>query len=686
MEPGDIVSDTRQAQGQAHSWTVSQLLGQGLWSRSWVVRDESGREAVLKVPLTADDVVAPADLLDACRQIGREQADLFARRRYSFLPELIDQVVLSDGSVGLLLPRYASSVAERMAAGMPVVEAVHISAAIAELLADNPDFHHGNIRPTNVFRDDNGLVLTDPATPTWLRYGEALTQLTARRDRWQPPEATQQETALPGWDTWALCAALWTAAMSGPSVDARPRAAVVPPSGGLDKLELVELKDRVTARLKAEHANPRFSSRVVERLGATLNRGLCTPTTPSPPYRFHSAADLAPRLREIADLFDPSVKSVSRIMLAQTAENDVFQGGNQVAFSATVGTTAGITAHDDIVAGVNLTDLDADGDGRVAVEDCRFTVKQYPSGRWRFHFVLPDIAPGRYKVKVAFTIKDARRHPQIAEGQFEVRPPPGYVPPAEPDAQPTPIELHSKAVSPAPTPVRSMLHRVPPLQAVPSSPGPPTATIESEGFDDLSSAGQSSVGSSAYPLPIAPSRASSPGVSSKGPQDPGFMEDDRDAPTNPLPVQPPRVQSAHLAVASPSPALSAMKAPPKATVAVQVADTQSPTRPERVGAAVGASPAADDNPTRALPNGSMEANEGWQGASWSELPGPMATMQGGEELPLIDDQDEYPRRFGSDWLDRARIAASDANLMAGTMAFVASAITVAAFLLLVYSC
>ena len=66
--------------------------------------------------------------------------------------------------------------------------------------------------------------------------------------------------------------------------------------------------------LSFERANPRFSMRVADKLGAVLNRGLSRQPAPSPPYRFGRTSELTGRLREIRDLIDPRVEAVGKVL------------------------------------------------------------------------------------------------------------------------------------------------------------------------------------------------------------------------------------------------------------------------------------------------------------------------------------------------------------------------------------
>jgi hypothetical protein len=67
-------------------------------------------------------------------------------------------------------------------------------------------------------------------------------------------------------------------------------------------------------------------------------------------------------------------------------------------------------------------------------------MKTHPSGRLRFEFKLPEVAPGRYRLKVAFSVRDSGDGPKFSQTEFEVRPPPGWVPPPT-EAAPQALQL-----------------------------------------------------------------------------------------------------------------------------------------------------------------------------------------------------------------------------------------------------
>ncbi len=315
---------------------------------------------------------------------------------------------------------------------------------------------------------------------------------------------------------------------------------------------------------------------------------------------------------------------------------------------------------------MNLSDLDAEGEGRVPLEDCRFTVKQYHSGRWRFNFVLPDIPPGRYRVRVAFAVKDATQPPRVAEGRFEVRPPPGYVPP--PDESPTPSAIALETHRPSPAPVAPMgaeplpapspaAARVPPLRALtdPSSPdhtGPPAPIAPSR--PPVVPMPRPAQASSAVPVALAPSDPASTHPSadhsahSVAPQPTPLAPPESERPTRPDEPVP-----APVAVSTPpQPPTPAAVAPP---AAVAVPDT-------RPGTSTQASPT---RPSWTPPPAPAE-----------DLPGAHRSGGGERDLPSYHDGRRRPPR----WDERIRdLVERDAG------AAIAVGVAASAFLLLVIS-
>lgn len=496
MDIGDTLTD-----GSGGTWTVEALMGRGSMARSFLVRDDAGNHAVLRVPLSPGDFPDAPDapsLVDASTAALNEQKAMMATRSRPFLPTMLGKVSLEDGREAVVMPRYGSSLEERLRKGESLSDVVDLLVRVMHQLANSVDGGaiHGNLRPTNIFLDDDGNpVLADPLTRSAWAARKQLEAFAHGRVDYRPPEADGEPIG--GWDTWAACQIAYRAASEETSSDDPAVGAFVrPPREGLGKIALAAVKDAADGRLRAEAANNRFAVRATKKLGAVLNRGLSLQTDPSPPYRFDRAADLLPRLVEVDDLIHPAVESVSAILLGADAANGVYQGGEPVEFSVNVGTTAGVTAHEDLACGVNLRDLDAPGDGRIRTAGSRFTVKRYPSGRWRFNFVLPDVAPGRYKSRIAFVVNGSNDAPMVAEGKFQVRPRPGYVPPDDSEDRPSaPIPLPTRneprddsapVHSGAPAPVISLVApRIPGIQ--PSADLEPSADYAPSPIADTAS-------------------------------------------------------------------------------------------------------------------------------------------------------------------------------------------------------
>lgn len=442
MRSGDTVRD-----GQGNAYQVGQLLGRGLWGKSFVARrDANDQLFVLKVPLSPDDLRgeggAPESFFQACRDALMEEARLYEQGQVPFLPRLEARFTAPDGQPALLLPRLGESLERRIQEGLGIGPLVDVLLAVARLVrqfaASNASGAplHGGIKPTNILFTDRGeLLLSDAATPAVRRHIGTLSGL-AGGNPWLPPEiagATSEPAWTPSADTWGLALILWRGIVG-------PEAPIAWPTRGLDKAAVGAVKDRLIQRMKAEDSNPRFHARLAERVGVLLSRALSLELAPSPPFRFARLDEFIQRLEEVAALIRPQVTSVGKVLHDRPAAHPWFDTDEAVAFSVTVGATVGVEGREEIGVGIAVFDLGKDS--RIKDLDLGYTVDKHPSGRYRFAFRITGLVPGAYRARVAFAIRDSGQPPATAETEFEIRAAPGWVPPAEPPSTAQPLPFH----------------------------------------------------------------------------------------------------------------------------------------------------------------------------------------------------------------------------------------------------
>ena len=440
MRTGDSVRD-----GQGNAYQVGQLLGRGLWGKSFLARREATDELfVLKVPLGPEDLrgegAAPDVFLNSCREALMEQARLYEQGQLPMVPRLEARFTAPDGQPAMLLPRLGESLERRIAAGLPVGALLdHLLTVCREVRrippsgAKSPGIH-GGLRPQNILLSDKGEVLfTDLATPAVRRHAAAFSNLLPGGNPWLPPEilaATDEVEWSSVVDTWALAMILWRGV-------AGPEAPIAWPARGLDKSAVGAVKDRLVDRMKTEDSNPRFHGRLAERFGVLLSRALSLEMAPSPPYRFMRLDEFEQRLEELAALVRPQVTNVGKVLHERPASRPWFNTDEAVSFSITVGASAGVEGRDEI--GVGIAVFDTAKDERVKSLDLGYTADKHSSGRYRFAFRIDGLSPGPYRARVAFAIRDSGQPPATAETEFEVRAAPGWVPPAEPPTAGQPL-------------------------------------------------------------------------------------------------------------------------------------------------------------------------------------------------------------------------------------------------------
>ncbi len=475
MRTGDTVRD-----GQGNAYQVGQQLGRGLWGKSFLARRETNDQLfVLKVPLTADDLRgeggAPEAFFAACRDALMEEARLYEQGQLPFLPRLEARFTAPDGQPAVLLPRLAESLERRIQDGLPLsglidvllVVAKHVRQLASSGVSGAPA--HGSLRATNILFSERGEVfLTDVATPAVRRNLGAFSGLAPGGNPWAPPEyasATTEPIWSPVVDTWAMAMLLWRGIVG-------PEAPIAWPTRGLDKGAVSSVKDRLIERMKAEDSNPRFHSRLAERVGVLLSRALSLEVAPSPPFRFTRLEEFVQRLEEIAALIRPQVTNVGKVLHDRPAAKPWFDTDEAVAFSVTVGATAGVEGREEIGVGIAVFDLAKDT--RVKDLDLGYTVDKHPSGRYRFAFRVSGLSPGPYRAKVAFAIRDSGQPPAAAETEFDIRAAPGWVPPAEaPPTAALPFQREPTQVTQPRVDVEPPSRIIPPPVAPPPAPTAP---------------------------------------------------------------------------------------------------------------------------------------------------------------------------------------------------------------------
>ena len=445
MKTGDVVRDA-----QGRSYQVGPLLGRGLWGKTYLCRQgDSDAECVVKFPLSRSDfrpdVPVTDALIEACAQACAEQARLLAKGSHVFMPPLNARALTApgggEGGPVLVMPRYATSLDRRIAQGATLAEVLTILITVIKHLQElsQRDGCHGALRPTNILLNDRGEVaLTDVLTPAAQKVLARLQAIHPEPQRFFAPEllAVPDASVTQAADTYALGMILYRAVMTPRAGDPDGRLNVKLPTEGLDKAALVTIRDRVQDRVKQEDSNPRFHTRLADKLATLLNRAISKQTSPSPPFRFSTYADLLPRLEELRALIRPNIGMVGKVLLQRPPSSEVFETDEEVRFSVTVGVTDGVETYEEIACGIAL--FDSESDERLRDVDCGYTVEPHPSGRFRFSFRVGAMAPGRYRARLAFAIRDSGHQPSTTEVNFEVRAAAGYVPPAR-EHSPTPL-------------------------------------------------------------------------------------------------------------------------------------------------------------------------------------------------------------------------------------------------------
>lgn len=472
MKTGDIVRD-----GQGRAYQIGQLLRRDLWSKTYAAREDSGgAELAIKLALTRADLPdGMSHLVPVCRDALLEEAAMRTDPRASVLAPLVSRITTAKSVPALLIARSNDTLERKLSSGITLKEALQLCVKVADALLVLEDFLplHGNLSPASIAISERGeLVLPCPLVPKARTHLAELRAASGIHDPYLPPEhqpGAAGGAPSPVMDSYAIAAMLyWGVLASGEGASRPPDV----PLDGLDKSMLVALKDRVHSRLKEEKANPRFHTRLSDRTAALLNRALSKQTSPSPPYRFQDLTEFQRRLRQLLALVHPRVKDVGKILLDRPPGSDTYTTDEDVNFSCTIGCTAGVESHEEI--GCGLAIFDRDTGSRIRNLQSIYTASNHPSGRLRFGFTLSNVPPGSYLVRVAFTIHDSGDDPMLAEGRFECRPAPGYVPPPADPKSRRPIPMQRPEDEPV-TQTKTAPRPIPASEAQAHAPAPAPA-------------------------------------------------------------------------------------------------------------------------------------------------------------------------------------------------------------------
>jgi serine/threonine protein kinase len=531
MKTGDVVQD---AKGRVYQ--VGQLLGRGLWGKSYMVRqEETTEEFVLKCPLSREDfrgdVPAPDDLITGCRNILLEQGRLLDEGRWPFLPRLVGRFTTGDGTPVLLLPKYTTTLEKRIQSGCPVAEVVNTLCTVLQhlrLLGEGPGVH-GNLRPSNIYLNERGDVfLADIATRSSKALVGRLHAIAHEPNRYLAPEiagSLDENAFTASVDTYAICGILFKAVMTPSHGTMEPNTISDVPVRGLDKAEILTVKDRIDERLRSEESNDRFHRRVADRVAAVLNRGVSLETAPSPPFRFKRVTDLLPRLQEIHSLIRPEVVSVGKVIINRPTANQAFETNEPIQFSVSVAASPGVEVHEELAPGIAL--FDQESGEQIRIEDSGYEANRHPSGRFRFAFTLQVLPPSRYMIKVAFAIKGSGHPPVTSQSTFEVRAAPGYVPPPK-ETAPQALPFNApESPEEGDTSVDKNSEPVPASPTFPDIAAEQDWSIDTAQNDPLQAiddpADPTFPGDLSIPLPISPSPMSSLNFEDSRPSSPGFI-------------------------------------------------------------------------------------------------------------------------------------------------------------------
>ena len=240
IKTGDTVRD-----GRGRAFQVGQLLGRGLWGRTYAAREDgSDREWVVKLPYGAADLPPGEDpLAQACREIFDEQLRILQSAPCPGLVEVETHFVLDDGTPIMVAPRLSSSLEKRLASGCSLEDLLQIVRSVGERLQALASHLpcHGNLDGHNILLDERGgVTLSDPMCPALRRALPGLLRVATEPHACLPPEVRHGSGTAPiggGVDSYSLSMLLYRGAMAIPAEHGLEEPEL--PLDGLDKGRMV---------------------------------------------------------------------------------------------------------------------------------------------------------------------------------------------------------------------------------------------------------------------------------------------------------------------------------------------------------------------------------------------------------------------------------------------------------------
>lgn len=378
----------RERSGDA--FEVEALLGTGAFGQVYRVRSvRDGSRFALKTAR----VGGGPEGVELLRELGQRTRSLAG----SGVPGVAWLEETPLGTPGMMMPLYAVSLAERLREAPPLREVVAIVARAARAVSglERQGQVHGNLRATNLLVDETGAVLlSDPLPARSFLAGPPPHPADPAPS---PPEGRAGPEAAEGRasaDTYALGAILY---QSVRALSRRPMPQVG--SAGISSPERKALEEALDELLSLAVPDS-FRPRILREAVAITCRAASRRDSPSPPYRYLRAEEMAERLERLARMFRPEVVEVGPLRVEFPSGRVSFRSGEIARFAVLVSGSEGAADPDGIEVFTTVTDLDR---GRkVTGARISYSVRRYDTGRMSYRFEVEDLPVGRMELKVAF--------------------------------------------------------------------------------------------------------------------------------------------------------------------------------------------------------------------------------------------------------------------------------------------